>query len=89
MKPLKVCLACQERHREDGARCRSCEGKRQKARNAARPQYAGTWRATSRRARAAQPWCSICGTPYKLSLDHEHRQVECIRCNSRHRRDPA
>lgn len=70
------------------SRCRRCELDHQRARNATRPQYAGSWYATSRRARKAQPWCSICGTNADLTLDHEHGQVECRECNSRHRRNP-
>lgn len=90
MRPLKLCVECSTRHREPGPRCRSHELAHQRARNAARRHlYGGTWAATSRRARRAQPWCSICGTPGALTLDHEHRQVECQTCNSKHRRDPA
>jgi 5-methylcytosine-specific restriction enzyme A len=90
MRPLKLCIECNTRHREPGPRCRSHELAHQKARNAARKHlYGGTWQATSRRARKAQPWCSICGTPFDLTLDHEHGQVECVVCNSRHRKNPA
>lgn len=88
MTPLRICVDCSARHRVDGPRCRPCYLAHQRARNAARPQYAGTWRATSKAARKAQPWCSVCGTPYRLSLDHEHAQVECQPCNSSHRRNP-
>jgi len=84
----KLCLDCTARHRQPGPRCQPCEQAHQKARNAARTQYAGTWRATSRRARKAQPWCSLCGTTADLTLDHEHGQVECRSCNSSHRRNP-
>jgi DNA-directed RNA polymerase subunit RPC12/RpoP len=89
VRPLKICADCSARHREPGPRCRPHELAHQRARNAARTQYAGRWAATSRRARRTQPWCSICGTPLKLSLDHEHGQVECQTCNSSHRRNPA
>lgn len=88
MRPLRPCLDCGARTRNPGSRCRRCELDHQRARNAARPQYAGSWYATSRRARIAQPWCSICGTNADLTLDHEHGQVECRECNSRHRRNP-
>lgn len=68
-------------------RCVFCEAKRQRQRNASRPQYAGAWDRVSRQARRAQPWCSVCGATEKLSLDHERGQVECVSCNSAHRRD--
>lgn len=89
MRPLKLCLECTARHRLAGPRCADCERNHQRARNQARKAlYGGTWQATSKRARRAQPWCSICGTPYDLTLDHEHGQVECQTCNSSHRRNP-
>lgn len=83
---MRPCLDCGAPTK--GTRCPAHEAARQRARNQARTQYAGTWRTQSRRARKAQPWCSICGTPYDLTLDHEHGQVECRVCNSRHRRQP-
>lgn len=86
MKALRPCLTCGARTRR--TRCPRCESDWNRKRNAERTQYAGSWRATSRAARKAQPWCSICGTPYDLTLDHEHGQVECRVCNSRHRRNP-
>lgn len=86
---LRICLTCQKRHHEDGPRCYPCEQARQRARNASRPQYAGAWRATSRRARKAIPYCARCGTTADLTLDHETGQVECRSCNSSHRRNPA
>ena len=87
MRPLRPCLGCGALTRNPGSRCRPCEQAHQKLRNERRTQYAGTWRATSRRARKAQPWCSICGAQLDLTLDHEHGQVECRSCNSSHRRD--
>lgn len=85
MKALRICLDCPARTRS--SRCPRCEAERNRRRNQQRTQYAGTWRATSKRARKAQPWCSICGTPFDLTLDHEHGQVECRSHNSSHRRD--
>lgn len=85
----KPCLTCGTRHNEPGPYCRPHYLERQRARNNARKGlYGGTWRATSKRARKAQPWCSVCGKTYRLSLDHEHGQVECQSCNSSHRREP-
>lgn len=86
---LRICLDCAKRHHEDGPRCYACHLARQRARNAARPQYAGTWRATSKRARKAVGHCVRCGTTADLTLDHETGQVECRSCNSSHRRNPA
>lgn len=51
-----------------------------------RALYGGTWAATSRAARKAQPQCSVCGATDNLQLDHEHNQVECRDCNLEHRR---
>ena len=86
MKALRPCLDCGARTRR--TRCPRCESDWNRRRNARRTQYQGAWAATSRRARQAQPWCSICGTLFDLTLDHEHGQVECRSCNSSHRRNP-
>ena len=83
---------CHARYHHPSAsvhRCPTCEAEHQRIRNAERTQYQGTWRRTSKAARQAQPWCSICGTTYDLTLDHEHGQVECRSHNSPHRRNPA
>lgn len=88
-RPLRICVDCGARHRLAGARCRPCELTHQRARNAARPQYAGSWASTSRRARRAIGQCVRCGTTADLTFDHEHGQVECRSCNSSHRRNPA
>lgn len=89
MIALRSCLDCGLRTRTTAPRCGPCERSRQRRRNAARSQYAGAWRATSRTARRRQPWCSICGTTDDLTLDHEHAQVECRSCNSSHRRNAS
>lgn len=87
---LKICLDCGARHRLDGPRCRHCYLTQQRARNAARTQYAGPWRTFSQRAReAAGHQCAICGRIGDDTYDHEHWQVECRPCNSSHRRNPA
>ena len=88
--PLKPCLTaeCNVRHRLAGAYCTACNRQRQQARNETRkPLYGGKWRALSRQARKAQPWCSICGATTDLTLDHQHGRVECKSCNSSHRRN--
>ena len=87
MRPQRPCLTCGTLTRNPGSRCRPCEQAHQRTRNQTRTQYTGTWQATSRRARKAQPWCSICGATSDLTLDHEHGQVECRSCNSSHRRN--
>lgn len=94
---LRPCLGlpgqpCTNNTRNSRGRCGSCEKLYQRARNQKperRALYGGNWQRRSRAARLRQPWCSICGGTLNLSLDHEHDQVECIRCNSSHRRNPA
>ena len=56
--------------------------------------YDSMWRDLSRRMRAAQPWCSKCGSTKDLTLDHiiplarggtndqSNAQVLCRKCNS-------
>lgn len=100
-RPNRPCLGlpghpCGQLTRNPNGRCRPCQQAHDRTRNRARTQYAGTWRATSKRARAAEPWCHCqrpnchgpgpCLNP-DLTLDHEHAQVECRSCNSSHRRD--
>lgn len=87
-RPLRICVTCGARYRTDGSRCRPCELAHQRARNAARPQYAGTWPAYSRARRKAQPWCSICGAVGDTTVDHDTDLVMCVHCNSSRRRNP-
>lgn len=88
MRTQKPCIECGALHRNPGPRCGPHERTHQRNRNQARkPLYGGTWQALSRRARALQPWCSVCGTRTNLTLDHERMQVECRSCNSSHRRN--
>lgn len=87
MRALRTCIDCGARYRTGDSRCRPCELARHRKRNASRTQYQGAWRKTSAAARRAQPWCSVCGTPNDLTLDHEHGVVECRSCNSSHRRN--
>jgi 5-methylcytosine-specific restriction enzyme A len=79
------CLDCHQL--TNTTRCPDCERIRQRNRNRRRLQYLGTWAATSRRARKAQPWCTRCGTTTDLTLDHETGTVECRSCNASHRRN--
>lgn len=86
-RPQRPCLTCGTLTRNPTSRCRPCQQAHDQARNARRPQYAGTWKTTSKKARQEQPWCSLCGTTQNLTLDHEHGQVECKSCNASHRRN--
>lgn len=89
MRPQRPCIEadCGNLHRNAGPRCGPHERAWQKQRNASRPQYAGNWKTTSKKAREEQPFCSVCGTPYQLTLDHETGTVQCKSCNSSHRRN--
>lgn len=94
MRPLRPCLGlpdrpCRDFTRNPAGRCRPCELEHQRRRNRARVQYQGSWKRASQRARRAQPFCSVCGTPYDLTLDHETGTVQCRRHNSAHRRDAS
>lgn len=86
---VRLCLDCWTRCEPTlgSSRCVSCERRRQRRRNEIRVQYKGGWRTLSRRARAAQPWCTRCGALDDLTLDHETLDVECRSCNASHRRD--
>lgn len=84
---VRLCLDCGIRFRGDGPRCVEHERAHQRRRNQARVQYQGAWKRRSLAERRAQPWCSVCGTPFDLTLDHETGQVQCRTHNSSHRRD--
>ena len=82
---------CIEDHPEglvltDGTRCALHERLRDRARNASprRALYRDGWPAESRRIRAEQPWCSRCGRPSDLTVDHAAGGlVLCRRCHGR------
>ena len=89
MRLPRPCLICGVPTRNPAGRCRPHELAHQKARNQKRKSlYGGDWARRSRAARKAQPACVLCGTPFDLTLDHEHHQVECRSCNASHRRNP-
>lgn len=89
-KPQVPCLVCGARTRHPSGRCYRHYLEQQRARNQARKTlYGGSWAKRSREARRAQPACVLCGSPFDLTLDHEHAQVECRRCNSSHRRNAS
>lgn len=82
----RPCIECGLISR-NGTRCVGCYRAYHRRRNHARVSlYGGTHQATSKAARKAQPWCSVCGSGQRLSWDHEHGQVECMPCNLGHRR---
>lgn len=79
--PKRRCLSCNRL--TTGTRCPPCTAERRKV-------YGPEWQRLSRDARAAQPWCSICGSTEDLTVDHvEPRslaagvQTLCRRCNGR------
>lgn len=90
MKPPRQCLDCPAMTRR--SRCPHCEAKLDRS----RIQYRGPWQTIRK---AAYPpvgtRCPICQVPMirsrtarnAMTLDHEHAQVECRECNSRHRRN--
>lgn len=72
---VRPCLGCGH-DIESGSRCDDCRlpRRRRAQASATRRGYNHRWAALSRRARAAQPWCSTCltpGTPKNpLTVDH-------------------
>jgi hypothetical protein len=85
---MRICLGapgldCQAR--TEAPRCPRCQALWTQRR---RRLYSNNgWAQKSRAARAATPWCSVCGTSQDLTLDHETGTVQCRRCNSAHRGD--
>ena len=43
--------------------------------------YGAAWQRTSKAARQAQPWCSLCYSPGDLTLDHTTGLVVCRSCH--------
>lgn len=91
---LRPCLVCSAP--TAATRCPIHEAAHQQARNARRPQYAGTWRATSKAARKDAWLCARCGVAFdqgdrkrRSTLDHTTGLVLCQSCNSSIRRNPA
>lgn len=84
---MRPCLDCHRR--THGTRCLDCERRAQQKRNAAvRYRRTRAWRALSKAAREAQPWCSRCGSGQDLTVDHVVNRslaggvmVLCRRCN--------
>lgn len=101
---LKPCIDCGQP--APGSRCTECKVERARAGyvraadrrgTTAERGYGSRWRRLSERARARQPWCSVCGTSEDLTVDHlvplaaggpRHPRlgdviVLCRSCNSR------
>jgi hypothetical protein len=78
---VRPCLDCGALSR--ATRCPACTKQRASQRNAApqRDIYRGDWPAYSRQRRAEQPWCSLCGSPTDLTVDHTTDMVVCRRCH--------
>jgi 5-methylcytosine-specific restriction endonuclease McrA len=84
MPLLKVCNRCQRPYDPRSApprrgKCASCETEYQREKSRRRRQLHGTtsqrgygtrWQALVKRAIAAQPWCSYCGSREDLTGDH-------------------
>lgn len=74
----RSCIECGELVDVDhGARCSTCRpavdrSYIRKPKPRGRRQYSRSsgWRALSERARRLQPWCSDCGSPVDLTLEH-------------------
>ena len=106
--PTAVCTDCGAPYEQEqeGARCEDCQPAesrayerhgRRRGKTAARG-YGSRWQRLSSRARALQPFCSDCGSPYELTADHsieawrraergqsirlQDIDVVCLRCNS-------
>ena len=67
----------------DRTRCSDHQRQHDAVRNASpeRAIYRGDWPAYSRQRRKAQPWCSVCGSPRDLTVDHTTDMVVCRRCH--------
>lgn len=64
------CLECGE-VTDRGARCEACApSPAPRGSSPSERGYDRAWRRLSERARAAQPWCSDCGTTERLTADH-------------------
>lgn len=78
MKPMKPCITCGELI-EGRAHCYSCHNTRQRERED-KPRrsrktstargYGANWKRLSLKARARQDWCTDCGSPDRLTVDH-------------------
>ena len=68
---LKPCLDCGEL--SDAGRCEEHRPSSSALRGLTPKQrgYDEAWRRLSKRARAAQPWCSDCGATERLGADHK------------------
>lgn len=65
----KLCL-CGEDALPGGSRCADCRPTRAPQASATARGYPAWWQRLSARARQLQPWCSTCGSPDNLTVDH-------------------
>ena len=71
-------------NRSSKTRCARHQQERDRRRNASpqRDIYRGGWQQESKRIRAEQPWCSVCGATERLSVDHgSGGTVLCLTCH--------
>jgi 5-methylcytosine-specific restriction enzyme A len=92
---LRPCLDCGTPAR--GSRCPRDQREHERRRGSATERgYDSAWRKLTIRAKAAQPWCSACGTTRDLTVDHRDPSTKgradltladvdvlCRSCNSR------
>ena len=55
---------------DKGTRCNDCRPRRPPGPSATQRGYGSHWEALSKQARKLQPWCSDCGSPDNLTVDH-------------------
>lgn len=94
---MKPCLSCGIP--SPATRCAECSPSHETGRRNGRERQTNTakWQRFSRRLRKLSPFCELCGSPERLSVDHvipyderpdleytvENCRVLCIPCNSR------
>jgi len=96
---LRPCIKCGKVGK--AARCAECLDSNARDRPSATERgYGASWRRLSRKLREQQPWCSQCGTPSDLTVDHiiplskggtndlANLRVLCRPCNSSRRSQP-
>lgn len=91
---MKPCLRCGEP--SDTSRCPDCRPKDERPRDRVTRANRSAWKNLSKRLRKLQPWCTACGSPGDLTVDHidpldaggdpydlDNLQVLCRSCNTR------
>lgn len=94
MRTIKPCTNCGIliKGAAQCAKCKNTQGDNRPS--ASKRGYDSQWRKISRLMRQAQPWCSFCGLPFDLTVDHilplsmggtnepANLRVLCRSCNS-------